>query len=267
MQYKKALIALFLAVDVLIIAAAISAVYDTDNTFAAIARGYGDDFVVSEGTEVCENDVDGGLSTKAVSFGVKATGCHDAWFVLFNIFPIHTMDAGDSSTGEEAATPAETDTTTYRVGSYLTFQVPNDGFTMLAGSTEGKYSVRVTDDAYDKEITLTFVEDRSQTEDAELFDLPRLTLEGVLKSYSVGYIAESCDPQFADEGAICNMAGSTIVEAVPIDLQSGSAVDTYLVLVTPVGMRPIVGGIADIANTINLNPSAAELASATEVAF
>jgi len=72
---------------------AVPAFYDTDNTYARVAAQYGDNFAQRGLSEVCENDVDG-LGVKAVPFGVIATACHDEWFVLFNIFPFHTMDAG-----------------------------------------------------------------------------------------------------------------------------------------------------------------------------
>jgi len=69
-------------------------IYDTDDTYEKIADQYGDGFAQYETSEVCENDADG-LGVKAVPFGVIAIACHDEWFVLFNIFPIHTMDAGN----------------------------------------------------------------------------------------------------------------------------------------------------------------------------
>lgn len=80
----------------LVIVSAIPAIYDTDDTEAAVASQYGEGIAQRGASEVCENDVDG-LGVKAVPFGVIATACHDEWFVLFNIFPFHTMDAGDSS--------------------------------------------------------------------------------------------------------------------------------------------------------------------------
>lgn len=81
---------------VLTIVLAIPTLYDTDDTYAKIANQYGDDFARRGTAEACENDTDG-LGVRAVPFGVIATACHDEWFVLFNTFPIHTMDAGDSS--------------------------------------------------------------------------------------------------------------------------------------------------------------------------
>lgn len=90
----------FIAAGIFILAVLIFAIpdfYDTDDTYAKVANQYGDSFTQRGASEICENETDSSLGLRAVPFGVIATACHDEWFVLLNIFPIHTMDAGDSS--------------------------------------------------------------------------------------------------------------------------------------------------------------------------
>ncbi len=269
MQYTKSGIGLAILL-VAIVILAVPAIYDTDDTYAIITNRYGDIFSAQT---PCTNDANG-LGVNAVPFGVIATACHDQWFVLLNMIPIHTMDAGDSSGQAKAEITvtgdtgdAATDMTTYRVGSYLTFQIPKSGFTLIAGSAEGKYSLRVTDQYYDEQMTLTFVEDLSMTEDGDFFDLAPLSLQGVLRDYSYGSIGKSCDPRFQEKGSICNASGDDLVEVVPIDLKPDPYVDTYLVIASPFGMAPNVTGIANIYDSITLNPPLEELAVATEVQF
>ncbi len=93
---NKKTISIGVGTFIAIIILATPAVYDTDETYVKIANQYGDAFTQRGASEVCENDPNG-LGINAVSFGVVVIACHDEWFVLFNTFPIHIMDAGDSS--------------------------------------------------------------------------------------------------------------------------------------------------------------------------
>jgi|GEM_PF-6653277 len=155
----------------------------------------------------------------------------------------------------------------YSIGSELTFSVPASGYTMISGSTEGKASVKITYDNSDLAMTLTIVTDLSQIGGMEEFDLEPLSVSQLLRDFSTGSPSENCEAHFADKGGDCQMADD-IVEVVPlVEGRRDTSIDEYLVVQYPYGKGEGVAGLVHIVESINLDPTDLELASATNIVF
>jgi len=161
----------------------------------------------------------------------------------------------------------DTDEQLYRIDSALTFSVPKSGYTMIAGGTEGKELVMITYGNSDLKITLTIVADLSQMGYEGFSGLQPLSVSQLLTAYSTGAVSKSCEARFADKGAECEMAGEYITEVVPLEDQGDPSIDEYLVVKYPYGKGDGVAGLSHIFESINLDPTDLELASATSIRF
>lgn len=162
------------------------------------------------------------------------------------------------------AKPVETvksEETLYRVDSSFTFSVPTSGYTMSAGAGEGVRGIGITYDNSDLELRLMMKTDRSQ--DMEGFDLEPLSVRRLLNGFTEGSPAENCYARFAEKGSLCSMAD----EMVEVVLLEGGEFDEYLVITYPYGKGDGVAGLYQIFESINLDPTDQELASATSVSF
>ncbi|MFA5855571.1 MAG: hypothetical protein WC846_04865 [Candidatus Gracilibacteria bacterium] len=158
----------------------------------------------------------------------------------------------------------EFDEELYSIGSYLTFSVPTSGYTMTSVSTEGKMALIINDDNSDLEMKLILVTDLSDLSEAYDigFNLEPLSVSQLLSDYTTGdYISKNCEAHFAEKGARCNMGRENIIEVVRLENQ-GDMSDQYLVIICPYGKGNGVAGLIHISNSINLDPTDLELASA-----
>ncbi len=179
--------------------------------------------------------------------------------------------------GDLITTPAEIvgrmvcdnpDTILYRIGTHLTFGLPNsDDYTNSSAAGEGTASFTIKDKNSDLKVRFTLKTDLSQMEGLEDWDIEPLSVSDLLKGYSDSYGAKSCDAKFADKGAECRMNRVDVVEVIPLENQGDPSIDEYLIVEYPYGKGPKVAELVHIFESINLDPTDQELASAVSVSF